>query len=194
MEALKKFIEGYEKIPEKDWELVAPCFRKRVVPKGGHLLQVGQVCNHLSFLESGLLRFYVDRDGVEVTKFFTIAPYFFTSQNSFNLRKPATESIQAIETSVIWETTYQENKTLLELSSWSRFGRKITQEVQFFTEEILEELQSETAENRYRKLLKNDAQLLQRIPLKYLASFLGVAPQSLSRIRKKLVIEERKLT
>ncbi len=72
------------------------------------------------------------------------------------------------------------------LKSWTDFARKIIQEVQFFTEEILEELQTETAEFRYEKMLKNEPELLKRIPLNILASYLGIAPQSLSRIRKKL--------
>jgi hypothetical protein len=75
---------------------------------------------------------------------------------------------------------------LYRLKSWTDFARKIIQEVQFFTEEILEELQTETAELRYKKMLQNSPALLQRIPLKHLASYLGIAPQSLSRIRKKM--------
>ncbi len=86
----------------------------------------------------------------------------------------------------MWELSYAHNNELLKLDSWNSFGRKITQEVQFFTEEILEELQTETAEDRYFKLLNNQPSLVQRIPLKYLASYLGIAPQSLSRIRKKV--------
>jgi predicted house-cleaning noncanonical NTP pyrophosphatase (MazG superfamily) len=83
---------------------------------------------------------------------------------------------------------------LYRLKSWTDFARKIIQEVQFFTEEILEELQTETAELRYEKMLKNSPTLLQRIPLKHLASYLGIAPQSLSRIRKKLTTQKSKLT
>jgi hypothetical protein len=75
---------------------------------------------------------------------------------------------------------------LYRLKSWTEFARKIIQEVQFFTEEILEALQTETAEQRYEKMLKNNPMLLQSLPLKHLASYLGIAPQSLSRIRKKM--------
>jgi CRP-like cAMP-binding protein len=154
-------------------------------------LQEGEICKYLYFLETGLLRFFINKDGNEITKFFTNAPYCFTSQVSFNNEKPATENIQAIEKSIIWQITLQQTNELFELKSWSTFARKIIQEVQFFTEEILEEIQSETAEFRYEKMLKNDAELTNRIPLKYLASFLGIAPQSLSRIRKKLVEKDK---
>ena len=173
-------------MPDKDWELISTQFERKELPKNFNLLEQGEVCKNLYFLESGLLRFFVLKDGMEVTKFFTIAPYYFTSQASFNSKKPATEYIQTIEQSVVWEIPYCKNEELLKLKSWNNFARKITQEVQFFTEEILEELQSETAENRYKKLLRNQPELIQRIPLKHLASYFGVAPQSLSRIRKKL--------
>ncbi len=69
--------------------------------------------------------------------------------------------------------------------------RKLIQEVQYYTEEILQEIQTETAENRYIKLLESNPALLQRVPLKYLASYLGIAAQSLSRIRKKLAKQKR---
>ncbi|WP_298545701.1 cyclic nucleotide-binding domain-containing protein [uncultured Aquimarina sp.] len=186
MKEFRKFIEQYEKIPNKDWELISACFRRKELPKNYNLLEQGKICKNLYFLENGLLRFFILKDGSEITKFFTIAPYCFTSQASFNSKKPSNEYIQTIEKSIVWETTFEENQELLKLKSWNSFACKITQEVQFFTEEILEELQTETAENRYRKLLKNQPELLQRIPLKHLASFFGVAPQSLSRIRKKL--------
>ncbi|GMN10883.1 Crp/Fnr family transcriptional regulator [Croceitalea sp. MTPC9] len=186
MKEFRKFVEEYEKIPDTDWELVSARFRKKILPKNYNLLEQGKICKNLYFLENGLLRFFILKDGIESTKFFTIAPYCFTSQASFNSKKPANEYIQTVEKSIIWETSYKENEELLNLKSWNSFARKITQEVQLFTEEILEELQTETAENRYQKLLNNQPELLQRIPLKHLASFFGVAPQSLSRIRKKL--------
>lgn len=187
MKEFRKFIEQYEKIPDADWELICAHFRRKEFPKNHNILEQGKICKNLYFLESGLLRFFILKDGSEITKFFTVAPYCFTSQASFNSKKPANEYIQTIEKSIVWETTFDENQELLKLPSWNRFARKITQEVQFFTEEILEELQTETAENRYQKLLKNQPELLQRIPLKHLASYFGVAPQSLSRIRKKVV-------
>ena len=186
MKEFRKFVEQYEKIPNHDWEIISGQFKKHELPKNFNILEQGSICKNLYFLESGLLRYFILKDGNEVTKFFTIAPYCFTSQASFNSKKPANEYIQTIEPSIIWETSYEQNKKLLELKSWNSFARKITQEVQFFTEGILEDLQSETAEKRYKKLLNNQPELLQRIPLKYLASFFGVAPQSLSRIRKKL--------
>ncbi len=186
MDILRKFIENYISLSTDEWKQIAGCFEKRIIEKGEVILQEGKVCKHLYFLESGLFHFYINKNGNNITKFFTEAPYFFTSQASFNAQKPATESIQAIEKSIIWQISYKQVNDLYKLRIWTDFARKIIQEVQFFTEEILEELQTETAEFRYEKILKNNPALLKRIPLKTLASYLGIAPQSLSRIRKKL--------
>jgi CRP-like cAMP-binding protein len=186
LDTLRKFIENYTSLPTDEWKQIFDCFEKRVIEKDEIILKEGKVCQHLYFVESGLLHFYINKDGNNITKFFTEAPYFFTSQSSFNSQKPANENIHAIEKSVVWQISYNQVNELYNLKSWTDFARKIIQEVQFFTEEILEELQTETAEFRYEKMLKNEPELLKRIPLKILATYLGIAPQSLSRIRKKI--------
>ena len=191
LQSLKSFIEGYCSVPEQDWEQIASCFEQRIVEKDELVLEAGKICRYLYFVESGLLRYYILKDGKELTKFFTEAPYCFTSQVSFTSKKPAAETIQAIERSVLWQTGLEQANALLALPSWNTFIRKLLQEVQSYTEDILQELQTETAESRYQKLLAQNPTLLQRIPLQYLASYFGIAPQSLSRIRKKLAAGNR---
>ena len=85
----------------------------------------------------------------------------------------------------------EDAEKLFKLNSWSTFIRKLVQEVQHFTEEILGEIQNRTAEERYQDLLESGHIYLQKVPLKHLASYLGIAPQSLSRIRKKLLQKAR---
>ena len=191
MDKLRQFIANYITLPEQDWKEIVQYFEERIIEKEVIILEEGKICKHLYFLESGLFRFYINKDGNHITKFFTDAPYFFTSQASFNAQKPAFENIQAIEKSTVWQISYAKTNELYKSKSWAEFARKITQEVQFFTEEILLELQTETAEVRYEKMLEISPNLLQRIPLKYLASYLGIAPQSLSRIRKKIIQKYR---
>lgn len=191
LDTFRQFMEKYTALPAGEWMQIANCFEKRMIEKDELLLEQGKVCRHLYFLESGLLRFFTFKDGNDVTKFFTDAPYCFTSQASFNAEKPATENIQAIEKSVAWQIPLKQTNDLLALKSWADFARQITREVQFFTEEILEELQTETAEFRYEKMLRDSPALVRRVPLKHLASYLGIAPQSLSRIRKKMATQKR---
>jgi CRP-like cAMP-binding protein len=191
LETFRQFIQDYTTLSDSDWNKISKCFEQRIIQKDEILLAEGKICRHLYFVESGLLRFYITKGGNDITKFFTDAPYCFTSQVSFNSQKPAAENIQAIEKSIVWQTTLQQANELLELKSWNTFVRKLIQEVQYFTEQILQEVQTETAENRYEKMLKVNPTLLKRLPLKYLASYFGIAPQSLSRIRKKIIAKDR---
>ncbi len=191
MHPFRKFISNYCDLPSKDWETISIYIEKRLYRQGEFLLEEGKICRHLYFLESGLLRYFIWKDGQDNTKFFTEPPYAFTSQRSFSMRLPAQENIEALSDSLVWQMRQSDAYTLLELKSWNTFVRNLIQEVQFFTEQILEEIQNETAEERYRKMLLNADPLLQQVPLKHLASYLGIAPQSLSRIRKKLMVEAK---
>lgn len=185
MIAFRKFIEQYAPIPNDEWEIICQAFERNEFARNEVILEEGTICRHFYFLEEGLVRFFLLVDGNDITKFFTIAPYCFTSKDSFRNQKPATENIQALEKTVVWQTTLKKANELLDLKSWNTFTRKFVHEVQSYTEELLMESKTETAENRYFKLLEKHPDVIHKIPLKHLSTFLGIAPQSLSRIRKK---------
>jgi CRP/FNR family transcriptional regulator, anaerobic regulatory protein len=187
MHPFRQFIHNYTPLSNADWISVEKHLLRMEVKKESILLQEGKVCRHLYFLESGLLRFFILKKGNDVTKYFTDIPYCFTSIKSFETQKPATESIETLEDTVLWAMTLENVQSLQTLPSWNIFTRKLVQEVQTYTDEILEDLQTETAENRYKKMLFDNDPLLQRVPLKHIASYLGIAPQSLSRIRKSVL-------
>lgn len=185
VEAFIAYMKNYVPVPVTEQETILRAFTVQTVRKGETLLQEGQVCRHLYFLENGLLRFWTQKKDKEFTKYFTIAPYLFTSQQSFITRQPCKESIEALEDCTVWKMTNEAANELLALECWNTFIRKIIQEVNGYTEDLLEAMQSQTAEERYRQMLGQNPALLQRIPLKHLASYLGIAPQSLSRIRQR---------
>ncbi len=185
MIAFRKFIEGYTEITDEDWNVITEAFERKEFAKNEMILNEGCVCRYFYFLESGLVRFFVYKDGDDITKFFTVAPYCFTSKNSFRNQKPSQENIQSLEKTVVWQTTLKQATDLLNLKSWNTFTRKFVHEVQSQTEELLMRNKIETAETRYFQLVDEYPDLIQKIPLKHLSSFLGIAPQSLSRIRKK---------
>lgn len=186
MNVFRTYIENYTNLPEEDWQIISQAFERREIKKNEVFVEEGKICRHLYFLEKGLLRYFIIKDGNDITKTFTIAPYLFTSTLSFRNQKPANESIQAIEKSIVWQTTFSKMNELTKLNSWNHFVKKVVNEVQEFAESLLMEVRTETAEKRYEKLLEKHSDLIHKIPLKHLSSFLGIAPQSLSRIRKKL--------
>jgi signal-transduction protein with cAMP-binding, CBS, and nucleotidyltransferase domain len=124
LDTIRKFIANYTLLPLSEWEQISHCFEKRIVEKDEIVLQEGKVCRHLYFVESGLLHFYISKEGNNITKFFTEAPYFFTSQASFNAQKPANENIQAIERSIIWQITFNQVNGLYRLKSLDRVCKK----------------------------------------------------------------------
>jgi CRP-like cAMP-binding protein len=184
MHPFRLFIHNYTLLSNEDWASIEKYLVRIEVKKDTIILEEGKVCRHLYFLESGLLRFFILKNGNDITKYFTEIPYCFTSIKSFEAQIPATESIETLEDTILWAISAENVNTLFNLPSWNTFTRKLIQEVQTFTDEILEDMQTETAENRYRKMLFDNDPLLQRVPLKHIASYLGIAPQSLSRIRK----------
>jgi CRP-like cAMP-binding protein len=183
---LRKFIEQYTRVPDDEWLVINEAFERKLFAKNEIILEEGSVCRNFYFLQTGLIRCYTFYFGNDITKYFTAAPYCFTSIESFRKQIPAEESIQTLEESVIWFACKNKLEQLKILNSWNEFTRKLLQEVQQFTRNSLLEIKTKTADQRYKELLINKPEVIQRIPLKYLAGFLGVAPQSLSRIRKNL--------
>ena len=194
MHAFRKYILAYSNISKEDWALIEANLQKRIYEPGELILEEGQICRKLYFLEAGFLRFFVDREGETVTKFFTKAPYCFTAQKSLTQEIPTKDNIEVLQQALIWEMSKTDAFELFKLPKWSEFVRKLIQEVQFNTEEILESLQNDTAEERYIRMIEENDTILQKAPLKHIASYLGIAPQSLSRIRKKYANAKRKLT
>lgn len=186
-----EFIQRYTTVSDDQWKIISAKLYPKKFESEQLVLREGEICRHLYFLQSGLLRFFVFKDGEEVTKFFTDAPYVFTSQVSFSKGHPSSENIQALEPCNTWRMDFKDAYDLLALPCWSEFIRKLVQEVQFYTEEILLEMQTVNAEDRYRKMLQENPEYIQRIPLKHLASYLGIQPQSLSRIRKQITSKHR---
>lgn len=191
MNALKKFIKNYTDVPENEWQTIQKAFEKRVVKKNEMIVTEGTVCRYFYFLEEGLVRYFIFNDGDDITNFFTAAPYCFTSKNSFRNQIPAQENIQALEKCILWQISLKNANNLLELRSWNTFTRKFVNEVQEQMEELLMEIKTQSAQQRYLNLQKKYPALVSKIQLKHLSSFLGIAPQSLSRIRKNMIIDKK---
>ena len=194
MHPFRTYILKYSKLSDSEWSEIEKSLTLKTYKQGELLLESGKVCKKLYFLEEGFLRYFTFKEGNDISKFFTEAPYCFTSQRSFTNDLPSEENIEAVKDSKVWEMSKTDAFELLKYPNWSEFIRKLIQEVQFYTEQILDEVQNSTAEERYIKMIEENDQILIDAPLKDVASYLGIAPQSLSRIRKKYWDSQRKLT
>lgn len=186
--SLREYVEQRIPLQEEEWQQIQAPFKPRQLAAQDYLLEAGKVCNHLFFLQDGLLRFFTWKNGEDKTKFFIFSPKLLTSLDSFSNRKPSLENIQALEDCRLLQADYVNLKNLYNtVPAWTQFINAIVREAQLYSEKLISELQNETAESRYKTILEQSPQMIRRIPLKHLASYLGIAPESLSRIRRRVL-------
>jgi CRP-like cAMP-binding protein len=156
--------------------------------KGDFLLKQGKVCDQVAFVVSGKLRnFYIDDAGNEVTCFFVTADSFVSAFTSFLTNTPTHENISALEDTVLRVISKKDIEELSVLIPKMQIFRRIIAENLFIImEKRIMMLQSQSAHERYEKMLKENPEILLSVPLQYTASFLGITPQHLSRLRKEL--------
>ncbi len=157
------------------------------VPKHHLLLKEGQRNDYVFVVLKGLLRMYYLKDGEEVCSRFTDENHISLSVNSFYSRIPGYEYIETLEPSVIARIHHDNLQRLYnDYIEYNYIGRIITQEYFIKSEERLYLLRKQSAEERYLFFLEHYPGLLQRVPLKHIATFLGITLETLSRIRNKL--------
>ncbi|OCX53726.1 hypothetical protein BEL04_05395 [Mucilaginibacter sp. PPCGB 2223] len=189
MEQLIRYVQQVLPLsPAKATALVAR-FKPVVFEKNSYLLQAGQICNTYYFIETGILRAYAyDLEGNEVTTAFFSENSFASDLLSFFQREPSREYIQALSDCRTWALSYDDmQENFHSLPEFREFGRlKIVASYGQLKGRMLSMLQ-ETAEERYAGLLKNSPGLFRQVPLKYIASYLGITDSTLSRLRKASV-------
>jgi len=183
---LKKFISGYIDLSDEELDEVAGKFKSKIVKKNSCVLQQGEICKDLIFVQSGCLRLYYVAGGIDISVWFSFKHSSAIEIYSFISETPSDYFLQAIEDS---EILYVPKTVLNELykthPKMQEMMRKFWEDVIINLIDRFTALQRDPADKRYRDLLKKPA-YLQQIPQKYLASFIGVTPTSLSRIRKQI--------
>lgn len=150
------------------------------------VLREGQVCNYIYFIENGFLRSYYLKDGKEITAWFMKENDIIISVNSFFKREPGYEYIQTIEDSTLHYIHYDElQKIYKDFVEFNIVGRVLTEMYYTLSEERLYGMRSQTAEERFAFLLDKHPEIIQRTPRSYIASYLGISFETLSRIRIK---------
>ena len=153
------------------------------------MLPAGAIENHISFIQQGTVRLFIpkpDRDK-EITFGFCFENQFVSAYDSFLLQKPSSHSLQALVKTTILSISYSDLQLVYEQTAIGNLIGRLTAENLFITKsKRLESLLDQTAEERYLSIFKERPQLLKEIPLKYISSYIGVTPQALSRIRKRI--------
>lgn len=185
--AFKDFVSRIYPLSDDVLFALQQCFEPVFIGKKEFLIKEGQVTQQLFFLKSGIFRGYYSKDIEEITLNFYFGPTFYAEIVSIHEKTPTRYNVQAMEAGEVWSGNIREIEQLGQdhpslLTLFIRFYEII----QTFGQKRQLSFIFDSAEERYLKLFNERPKIMQKIPLIYIASYLGIKPESLSRIRKKI--------
>ena len=186
MTELEIYIQTYFGVTKDDLLEISSFFKPMILKKGDYFLKTGRHCDKLGFLQSGIIREFVLINDKEVTKWISTKGYFVVDLSSFVFQQTARWNIQALtdcELFVINEKEYQRIREVI--PRWAELEKLFIAKCFTVLEDRVLTLLSMTAEERYQQLFGFNKELFNQVPLQYLASMLGMKPETLSRMRKK---------
>jgi CRP-like cAMP-binding protein len=151
----------------------------------------GKTCKELGFIIRGAVRFCNTVDGKEITGYFCFENSFVTAIKSYLTGEPCLYDIKTLEDTVLVTISKENMQALLQhpvlSSKIERFGRLVAESFNILFEDRLKSFIIKTPEERYLDLLESGKDIVKRIPVQYIAQFIGITPVSLSRIRKRIL-------
>lgn len=165
-------------------------FKTGTVKKKKHLFNLGEVCKYMYFVEKGLLReYYLDEKGEDITIQFGFEEHWVGDLYSYFSGEKSNLNLESLEnTQFLYITRDDFERALLAIPKLERFFRVLIQKAYVTTQQRLTRSFTEDAAKRYYNLVKRRPDIISRVPQYHIASFLGIKPQSLSRIRKAATI------
>ena len=188
IEVLFSHIQEKVTLTNDDKDAIKDFFVSKKLRKRQYLLQEGDVCKHMAFIAKGLLRTYnVDDKGDEHMSVFGWEGWWLSDFNSFLSGEPAVFNIDAIEDSeVLMISRENYEKLTLTVPVMDRYFRILYQNSIVTKERRLMSSITHTAEEKYVQLAESNPKMITRVPQNLIASYLGIAPETLSRIKKNL--------
>lgn len=185
---IHQFFQSFNLFSKNEIDNLLIFFKERKLAKNDFFVKEGGKCKEIAFIQSGIFRsYYVSEKGKDNTYCFRFPNDLLASYSSFISDQPSIENLQAI-----FEATLLiiKKEKIQELASknpkWSEFLRMIAEQEYLELEKRFFQLQRDSATKRYLFLIENQPDYIQKIPLQYLASYLGVTQRHLSRIRKEI--------
>lgn len=195
MDALEQFKTWLTNVPfitEEDCAFFLPWLKVKQFKAREYFVAEGTVCKEVGFVTKGAFRTFYLQEGKEINTCFYFENQFVVEYDSFLKNSASRYFIQALEdaetvcfSQPIVQDAYQRSK------NWEHFGRLMAEESYKMVARRMEDLLFLDGEQRYLKLLQEEPQLFERVPLYHIASYLGVERESLSRLRKKVAGKER---
>lgn len=188
MSDLANYIQSYFGVNEKEIALIEAMFNETHIKKGDYFLQSGSVCNKLSFVQTGLMRIFVTIDDKEVTQWISTKGYFVVDLASLVFSTPARWTIQALTDATLYTISRDNyNKIGEVVPKWHELEKLFLAKCFITLEDRIFTHLSMSAEERYQHFFEHNKELFNQVPLQYIASMLGMTPETFSRVRKKML-------
>lgn len=184
-EALKNLFQSLAPFDDKELIAVTDYFEQRHIAKNAYFSKAGLISDQIGFVTKGLMRSFYTIKSKETTTFFLTPGEVAVALLSFIKMQPAIENIQALEDSELLVINRKNLHTLYSNNwKWQQVGRVLIENYYVEMEQRSIALQSQTAQERYVQFLHNYPEIIKKVPLHFIASFLGMSPETLSRVRK----------
>ena len=187
MTELEQYINShFGVVNADDLQAIVSLFKLTTIKKNDFLLKTGKQCDKLCFVQSGLLRMFISTEDKEVTQWISSKGHFSTDLSSFIFDTPSRLSIQALVNTEVFVISKEDYKSIGELvPKWKELEKLFLVRCFITLEERIVSHLSMTAQERYEYFFENNRELFNQVPMQYIASMLGMTPETFSRIRKK---------
>lgn len=184
MNELLWFLESVYPMTDELKEHLGTILKQKELPRKSYLLKAGHVSRNICFIGKGLLRCFYIKDDHEVSSWFMKEGDVIVSVESFFAQKESYESIQALEDTILFYITYDELQFIYRhFPEFNFIGRVLVEKYYVLSEQRLYSLRMQRSQERYDYLFKHFPELIQRVPAKFLASYLGITEVTMSKIK-----------
>jgi len=188
IELLHKHLSSIVKISHEECDYMLSLAKEFLLKKKEHFFINGEIAKYVGFIQKGCLRYYyIDEKGEDHIIYFAQEEWWIGDLDSFYRDVPTNTNLQALEETIIYAFDKKNFDTIRsEIPAFDEYVKKRHAKATSARLDDMMAQRSTTAEDRYLKLLSSFPDIFQRVPQHYIASYLGIKPESLSRIRKKL--------
>lgn len=186
---IRTYLEKSLTINDSDWDFFTSKLKLRKVKKRTKLLKLGEVEKYISFIDKGVVRFFIPKENKEkeITFGFCFNNEFVSAYDSFLTQSASLYELETLTNVEMWSMSYEDLQEVYKKTTIGNTIGRLSSERLFLIKSKREQsLLNETAEKRYLNLFDERPKLIKEIPLKYIASYIGVTAQALSRIRKRI--------
>ena len=187
MEHNREYYERILELQDSEWKFISSYFDRREFSQNGIITKQGETENYLSFIETGIVRFYIPDYESELTFNFCFEKEFTCAYYSFLTQKPPEYELQTLTKTIVWQISDSDLQKVYSKTKVGNYLDPFASEKRFLSKSIRDFLLHKyNAKERYLRLFTEQPNILKLIPLKYVASCIGITPQGLSRMRRQI--------